>query len=603
MQSSQNVTRKFSDETNVPFDVKKDVERLISEGNTNITSNLISKLRAKYPDNNIVDMIIESLSEKVSKISSRAIKFAQAIIKHSGANTPLHTMLKRALKYREKLNLSDAEFELFKQHLYKQLNNPTDQQTMYTQGYTPGNTNMSRALGSIGIEQNEGIQIEQHDFPYLQEIIKHNAISKPTHASVVMQHYLYREYAGEAMLGTYDQNKHNAACHIHPIIAAMFLPKIDIFEQTFLLANISYIVRCRYEKTPIMTISDYILMNALISDPTDVVCDLESPFKDLRNRAILQETLWQSVLALRNGRYYDCVSAQFLSAVDQCKLSNVDAPDVIYVGDEATVIRRLLQAFSFRPIIVSTMPLYGVVAANSANFPVMMNRVSAIPMITVRLPIITNADQSIVSLEQSLSLPQYYLENNTLVPKVQTIIYTRGVIIFHVARRIQRPNYQAMIEPQNWKSLLPTISAYERINTRNVVAEDFIDVGLSSSNGDARFTTSGTGRHWLKSVVVLNVNPLIPDLIVGTAAIFIKSSDPSRMTSSTSYYKYDPQMAAIKRSNEDYSTTRFNPPVVAIWQNHEEVPLSFDDLSAKYGTIYIYATEGQTNEANIERQM
>ena len=449
---------------------------------------------------------------------------------------------------------------------------------------------MSRALGTINFQQTEGVNVEQSDFPYLQEIIKQHAVSKQTHASVVVQSLLYRQFAGESLFGTYDANKHNPACSVHPIIAAMFLPKIRIFEETFLLANISYIVKCRYEKSPVLTSADYNLMYSLISDPTDVVCDIESPFKDLRNRALLQETLWQSVLALRNGRYYDCVSAQFTSAIDNCKLSNVDAPDVIYIGDEATIMRRLLQAFSFRPMIVSTVPIYGVVAPNAINFPVMMNRVTAIPMFTIRLPLLTSADSEPISLEKSMNLPQYYIENNTLVPKVQTVIYTRGVMIYHVPRRTHTPNFQALVTPNAWNSLLPTISSYEKINTREVIAEPTIDVSPVVTY------TKSSGLHFLRSVVTLNVNPLVPDLIVGTSAVFSTLSEDDGLYNEPQYLKYDPQMAAIKRLGADVSyQPDIQRPITLLYKyNPDQINASYDTLVSRYGTIYIYATDNKS---------
>jgi hypothetical protein len=594
---SQNVSRKYTNDFNVSDDVKKDIDRLISEGNTKINSTLINSLRNKYNDVNLVDMIIENLSERVNLIQSRAEKFAKAIIKHSGESTPLHTLLQRALKYKSKLELSDAEFEFFRMNLYKQLNATGKSENAYVQGYEHGNTNISRALGTINVQQTDGMVVEQSDFPYLQEIIKQHSLSKQTHSGVVVQHFLYREFAGESMLGKYDSNRHNASCYVHPVIAALFLPKNRVFEETFLLANISYIVRCRYEKTPVMTGPDYILMCSLISDPTDVVCDMESPFKDLRNRALLQETLWQSVLALRNGRYYDCVSAQFLSAVDNCKISNYDAPDVIYVGDEATILRRLFQAFSFRPIIVSSMPLYGVVAPNTANFPVMMNRVTAIPMITLRLPLLTSIDQESVSLESSLSTPQYYMENGTLVPKIQQIVYTRGVIVFHVTRRTQQPTYQTMIVPQNWMNLLPSISSYEKINLRSVNAEPVISLGLTSQN--LANNQMNNSDHYLQSVVVLNVNPIVPDLIIGSATVFVRR--PTVWGNQEEYYTYNPQMAAIKRSIDgNYNQTLNQDPISKLWRDHDETQASYNTLVSKYGTIYVYVTDSQRQISNSD---
>ena len=122
-----------------------------------------------------------------------------------------------------------------------------------------------------------------------------------------------------------------------------------------LRSNIAYIVKTRYTKQPILTMTDYQLFYDLISDPTDVVCSADSAVKDLFNRAQLQSHLWNSVVSLRNGRYYDCNTTNFKLAIDNCRRSVNDNPDLMYEDDEGTVLQRLLGAFSIRPTIVSTI--------------------------------------------------------------------------------------------------------------------------------------------------------------------------------------------------------------------------------------------------------
>jgi len=577
MSLMQNNSSRKMDSESANHDAKKEVQQLIADGNTNVSPALLNKLRQKHSDSNLVDMIVESLSERVNTIKNRATKFARAIIKHSGQNTPLHTMLKRALKYKDRLGLSDAEFEFFKQQLHNTLGGNEDRML----GYETVNTNLSRALGNVDVENYEGVNVEQSDYPYLQEIIKLHAVTKPLHSNIVIQSMLYEPFSAQAITGAYSNTKDNPACHVHPIVAAFFLPKIALFEETFLLANIAYIVRCRYEKTKVMTGPDYLLLYSLISDPNDVVCDLESPFKDLRQRVVLQQNLWESVYNLRNGRHYNCNNAQFMAAIDGCKLNNADAPDVIYIGDEATILRRLLQAFSFRPIIVSTIPVFGVVTANTPNLPVMMNRVTAIPMITVRLPVgIVKDDDEQVDLEDSLKKPQYFLENGNLVPKIQEIIYTRGVIIFHVTRRTQIPRYQKMVSPGNWNELLPTITSYERINKRVVTFSTAITTGSSISE-------TPNNVHHLRSIVILRAHSFaLPDLITGTASIFAKSDN--------TFSIYDP--LAVMESPED--------PQQLIRSSYTPLPMgpmggddddeNFLTLGEKYGTIYVYSVINRT---------
>ena len=82
---------------------------------------------------------------------------------------------------------------------------------------------------------------------------------------------------------------------------------------------------------------DYELFYSLVTDPNDVICDVSSPIKDLLNRANLQRHLWNSVLHLRNGQYYNCSTSEFLMSVDMCKLNKYDTPDLVYGRYDGTV--------------------------------------------------------------------------------------------------------------------------------------------------------------------------------------------------------------------------------------------------------------------------
>ena len=294
-------------------------------------------------------------------------------------------------------------------------------------------------------------------------------------------------------------------------------------------------------------------------------------------------TLWSwganysGILGLGNRTYYSSPK-QVGALTNWSKISAQDSPDTIYLGDEATVVRRLLQAFSFRPLIVSTMPVFGTtVVNNSVNFPVNMNRVTAIPMITVRLPVLTSQDNGPVSLIDALNAPQYHFENGVLVPKIQSIIYTRGVLIYHVARRIVNPEYKTIVEPSNWIQTLPTISGYEKVNPRQVTAEQFTDINNQ--------------RLYLRSVVALNVNPAMTDLIVGTCALFVRQTEFVFGGNATKYGMYNPQMSAIRRfTNGNDTEMEYQAPFTLLEDYNENKQYqSFEHLASRYGTIYIYA--------------
>ena len=54
--------------------------------------------------------------------------------------------------------------------------------------------------------------------------------------------------------------------NVHPVVAALFIPKINLLERHMLHANIAYIVKQRYLKQPIMTSNDYELFYDLVGN-------------------------------------------------------------------------------------------------------------------------------------------------------------------------------------------------------------------------------------------------------------------------------------------------------------------------------------------------
>jgi len=279
-----------------------EISYLIAQGK--IDRETITQLLRKYKNNvEMVDELIQGYSEKIHQIKAKAKKLARNILKKTGQydSLPLHILLKKAQKYKQKLNLTDMELEEFNRILFSYLNDSTDLRF----GLDATNTSIGRFFGTHDPLSRDSAIIKDNEYTYLNEIIKLNTLSKPIHAACVVQSLTYQDCAPQATTGRYVREKHNPACNIHPVIAALFIPKINIFEQYMILANISYIVKCRYEKLPINSLPDYFLFHALISDPTDVVCDIDSPLKDLRNRIMVQESLWNSILSLRNGGYYN----------------------------------------------------------------------------------------------------------------------------------------------------------------------------------------------------------------------------------------------------------------------------------------------------------
>lgn len=580
--------------------VDNEVKKLFKENAHHISSTAMYKLREKYGDEELLDQIQDAFIERSREIRKRAKKFARLINdRYSNQNYPLHILLKKALKYKKKYNLSDSEFEEFRRVYEQALTGKHDPQHV---SLTVPFTNMSRALGQGMIDADDGMKFEDKDYEVLQQLMRLYNETKSTHAQVVLQSMTYLDLAQQALTGEYIRERHNPHCHVHPVVAAMFLPKINLFDNHMLHANIAYIVKQRYQKQPILTSTDYELFYDLISDPTDVVCSADSAVKDLFNRAQLQCHLWNSVLSLRNGRYYDCNTTNFKLAIDNCRRSVADNPDLVYEDDEGTVIQRLLSAFSIRPTIVATSPLYSSVSNNSLMTQQVMPKVTSIPYVTMKIPPMkTTNSNTVLKLEDALNMSQWYVEDGNVVPRNQHIIYSRGVLIFFVPRRAHTLNIGKLISPMRAQfSRLPrTVAGFDRLNDTHIDFENFLKV----NNGEHDYS--------LKSVVLVEVNSMLSDTIQGHGSQLITGCsacirrDGNADYSPDRIYWYNPRQAAIghvppaaipqgtgPQANSEVIYS--DKPITFIGETGGFEKESFYEKASKRGTIFIYKQESES---------
>ena len=545
--------------------VDEQVKRLLKDGiRGKIPSSTISELRRKYNDDNLLDKIQEVFYERLNEIKTRARKFAKLVEKKFGAKgLPLHIVLKESKRYKDKYQLSDVEFDEFRKQYQKLLNSrlPVEEQMELIP-----NTNMAQLFGDLNSV--EGLIIKDSDYPVLQEIIKMYTMTRTTHSSVILQSMQYENCAPEVMNGIFDPQKHNTACSIHPLIAAMFIPKIQLFEEHFLFTNIAYIVKSKNERVPLNNMADINLLHHMINDANDIVCSSDTPLKDIRLRCSLQNSLWLNVLSLRNGKFFDCVGNDFFAAIDECKISSYDAPDLLYVGDEGIVLKRLLAAFSFRPLVVSTNPIFGTYGTtNPVNFPVITNRVVTNSILTLRLP--TSNTNVKIGLESAISQSQVYLENGMFVPKTQEVIFTKGVMIFHVPRRTISPdkNYKNLISPIPQFEQIPShILRNERINSIEISFDEVINIKQEP--------------YFLRSAVFLethNDQNTNDEIVIGTGALIRKSDN--QITGD--YWVYSPRLAQSDTGKSEQLMQK-------LYQNNAETDDPIDLLSTR-ATIFIYA--------------
>jgi len=553
--------------------VDDEVRRLFKKNKGKIDQNEFIKLRSKYDDQDLVDKIQTLYLQKYEKIVKKAKKFATLIReKYANANYPFHQLLEKAQLYKKKHSLSDEEFAEFKRVYEQELVGANSPDVLIP------DTNMKKVLGTISTGfQGPKFNVADADYKNLQEILKMYSANRPLHAQVMLQSIHYNDCDYEAVSGEYKRELgQRPGEHVHPVIAALFFPKITTLEEHFLYSNMAGIVKARYEEDPLTTKPDYELFYALVTDPNDVVCTSASPVSDLAQRCAVQQQLWNSVLHLRNGQYYNDAFREFITSVDHCRLNKYDNPDLVYGRYDGTVMKRLLSTFSFRPTVVATSNVYQMFSTNPYTMGGVRPVVTTVPMINLRLPL-NLQDNSPVQLDNALAQQQFFLEGNHVVPKHTDLIYSRGVLIFYVDRRASMVRVQNHA-PFNLGRFPQALAGFERLNDRQVDYSPTISI-----RGD---------QYNLRSVVISEVNKNLPNqnVVVGSSTAVMIHADPANGKPGNEYFHYDPYGVVDFHQSAGASAGFHNKPVTQIHGTPGvgQIGYSFQEMAAERGTIFVY---------------
>lgn len=599
--------------------IREELEKLSRKGKLRASD--IAELYDKYGDNEyLVDEILRLNAKKYEKLKRHARKFAEKIYrKYNDGSRPLHEILNRMMKYKTEHKWSDAEYEEFRKELTYLLTGNRALEIDYNQNMAINRSRINKALGTARFAYNdEGLKIKESEYSVLSEIMSMYEKSLALHRSVFMQSLIYTDCSLVAITGEYKRDKHNASNYIHPNIACMFLPKFEIFEIQMLYANIGNIVKTRYEKRPIITEPDSLLFYEITSDPNDVVCEINSPITDLKNRYRVQINLWDMVLKLRNGNYYDAISInEFITSLNACRNNIYDNADLVYNQDEGSIMRRLLSVFSLRPTIIYTKPLYSIASLTAGPLAVNLMSgannyessygmfpfnnqpfytITSIPMITFQIPPYTDGAQP-KDLRTIKSQTIWINENKTIVPKEQSIIYSKEVLIFYINRRVQRIQIKTFSNPLMFSQLPLTISSLEKLNSYPV------DIPPSITLQNSEET------YHLRSVVAVTETEIrqgdrSTNIITGSTGLLVSIRNFENMAFDQTYYLYDPFGASIPVRHTDGTNTGYivNKPISAIdgwFSSLDGESKSFYQRAVNNGTIYIYAKSSGYNPTEI----
>mgnify|MGYP005749205629 CR=1 FL=1 len=588
------------DRSNKKEDVNIAKEISLLRKKKNVDPRDIFELSTKYGDQKVVDEILKQYTKQSAKARKEIKKLAIKVYDNmTKKDRPYHEVLEKMAKIKVKHGWSDAEFDMFKNELRNLLDGKTATEIDLNQNIMTNRSRINRALGGyqyFGIDMN----IKEKDVPVLHEIISMHDKSRNAYNTNMLQCMTYRDCAIAALSGSYDRNKHIATNHINPLIACMFLPKINIFDIHMLISDFGRIIKTRFNQKDITHEADLILYNDIIVDPMDVVCDTDSPMTDIKNRYRVQLALRDTVSHLRNGQYYEARStAEFITTLSACRNNVYDNADLAFNNDEGAILKRLMSVFSMRPTIVSTRPIpapglmMGFPAMSGFGLPfnnAPIYTVTMIPMIALNIPPrLSKSDRTDTSslapmqLTSALNQTLWLNDNRVMAPKEQNVIYSKQVLIFYVNRRIQNINIRTVTATVPFSHMPMAASGFEKLNDYPVIAPE----RLSLKTSDETF--------YLRSVVAVTETRVefIKDemnIITGSTGLIMKHRDIDNAEYNNHFYLYDPVGASLPQSVDGgYYANR---PITEIEGYVSDTVEPFFDRVKRTGTIFIYVKPG-----------
>jgi hypothetical protein len=223
-----------------------------------------------------------------------------------------------------------------------------------------------------------------------------------------------------------------------------------------------------------------------------------------------------------------------MSSVDMCRLNKFDNPDFVYGRHDGTIIKRLFSAFSFRPTVVSTLPI-GQIFSYNPYFQNLRPLVTSIPMVNVRLlrTLDKNGQPKIANLSETLTQTQKFIEGNLYVERATTVMYSREVLVFFIDRRSS--TYTLNTTPFNVLRMPSSVAGFEAVTTTK------LDV-------PGNLTLTDGSSFVLRSAVVAETRPGLdksnPNLthVIGSSAL-VDTQVGSSSTLGNQWAKYEPHNA------------------------------------------------------------
>lgn len=557
-------------------DVDTEAKRILEKnvGRQKSTFEIQRELKAKYKDDETVKAIMTEYKDKLDLV----IKYTDKIKKRLLENYPNLSMKEYIAKitgYGVKYNLDDAVVQSIIKTIFLNKTRPSIESHI--------NPNeMSKALGFVPISSINGdsLYVRDDEQNQLKVILNMAVVTKELHNQVIMQSVIYDslDMVNLATVG-FDKSKINIFSFVHPVIAALFIPKFNILDEHMLLASIAKIITLKYNNNNLEMQPEYELYWDIATDPAEMACVQKSaPFTDLVSRCNVQTKLWESVLNLRQGKFYRDDLSSFILAIDMCKGSVFDAADFAYIKDEGTIIRKLFSAFSLRTTIVVTTPINNLNPSFTSHLSTLTTQTATtISMITMRLPISLTGSTNSVDIESAMSQTQLYIHHKVVTMRTQEILYSKELLVFYVHRRSQNiSDFTKLTQPYHISFLPVTMTQFEKLHD-SVVTFKFKDLKF----GNQTFN--------LASFVAVEVAPPSATGVESSIIISCSAVIACEYEGVDSFLYYNPLDLSSSKDNKIHPISFINPTMMS--KTSEEWAA---DLGQKKGTLFIYKEEKPT---------
>jgi hypothetical protein len=568
--------------------INDEVDKIFKKHKSGLTQKEFMDLRNQYGDVDFADKVQKAYINEDNRVTKKAKKVVRIMKeKYGEKQLPFHYLLEKAAQFKRKYNFSDAVFTRFQEIFEQELIGSKSKEVIIP------STKMMKILGYLDLDysKNSNKSLSDADARSIQEIIKLNSnpMFRDKQRQALMQSLTYKKFG---ILGEYKPELGDSTSGplVHPVIAALFVNKIDIIDKHFLYSNLANIVDCRYNNKPLEYITDIKLFNALVRDPNDILCNSHSPYTDLLARVKIQHCLWENVINFREGRYYRVPAFNMLlQELENCDLLSNGEKSLMYGNSDGTILKRLLNAFSFRPTVIYHMPkeMDTRVVFNSNPYQQIIRPiVSNTTLIHLKPPM--QLDRSLpspkITLTEALRQTQLIIEHGKMVLKETHVTYSNGVLFFYVDRRLSKMHPTRLAGTTfsnielNFSSGIPysVINSYDTINDIEVIVQDFININNHT--------------YILKSVVCAETLPLHDkEVIINSSTIFTLNKDLAQGGLRKDWYRYDPIGLNNLNTSSEHVTTGINIPLSQInYDRSINNEIGTDYLLKNRGIIYVY---------------